>query len=370
MRIVSLLLIFMRWLSFLEASEILSYRPVTMPNGETLPYVMDKGVKVFHLIAEPVKQEFAKGLTVNCWGYNGRSPGPMIEAVEGDRVRILVTNNLSEPTSVHWHGLILPSGMDGVSGLSQPPINPGETFKYEFTLKQHGTYMYHSHYNEVKQLGMGLMGFFIIHPQIPDEDPVDRDFALFLDEWAIPSGSVNPNPMEMIEFNYYTINGRIYPGTDPVVVKKGERVRIRFANLSMDNHPMHLHGYAFTVTAFGGWTLSKSAQYKGSTIDVVVGNTHDIEFVADAPGDWALHCHKSHHTTSGMEHKPVVSMEGMNHKGAISPFSKGSAGPFGIIDMSGMFTILKVREELLNDSDPSWYKNPPGTLAEPILKKQ
>ena len=336
--------------------------PVTMPNGETLSYVWDDDVKVFHLTAEPVKQEFAQGLTINCWGYNGRSPGPLIEAVEGDKVRILVTNNLPEPTTIHWHGILLSSGMDGVSGLSQAPINPGETFKYEFTLKQHGTYMYHSHFDEVRQIGMGLMGFFIIHPKNPGIS-VDRDFALFLHEWAIPEGSVEINPMEMLEFNYFTINGRVYPGTAPLVVKEGEKVRIRFANLSMDNHPMHLHGYAFTVTGFGGWPIPKSAQYLGNTIDVVVGNTHDIEFVANAPGDWALHCHKTHHTTSGMKHDKVMKDSMLEMK---NPFSMGFPGPFGKIDMSGMFTILKVRKDLANYNDPGWYKNPAGTVAEPI----
>ncbi|MBI2743520.1 MAG: copper oxidase [Chlamydiales bacterium] len=341
------------------------YTPVTMLNGETLPYVMDKDVKVFRLVAEPVKQEFAPGLVVNCWGYNKRSPGPMIEAVEGDKVRILVTNNLPEPTSIHWHGILLPSGMDGVCGLSQAPIMPGETFQYEFTLKQHGTYMYHPHCDEVKQLGLGLMGFFIIHPKNSGEQSVDRDFALFLHEWAIPEGSSEINPMEMLDFNYFTINGRVYPGTDPLVVKKGEKVRIRFANLSMDNHPMHLHGYAFNITGFGGWAIPKSAQHLGTTLDVVVGNTHDIEFVANAPGDWALHCHKTHHTTSGMSHSKNggSSMEMTGMKG---PSSESSPGPFGAIDMGGMFTILKVRDGITNYNDPGWYKNPPGTVAAPI----
>lgn len=338
----------------LQSSE--QYVPVTMPNGETLPYVMEGDVKVFRLSAEAVKQEFAPGLTVECWGYNGRSPGPMIEAVEGDRVRIYVTNKLPEPTTIHWHGILLPSGMDGVSGLSQRPIQPGETFMYEFTLKQHGTYMYHSHFDEVKQIGMGLMGFFIIHPK-NQKEIVDRDFAIFLHEWAIPEGTVQINPMEMLDFNYFTMNGKVYPGTDPLVVKKGERVRIRFANLSMDNHPMHLHGYAFTVTGFSGWQIPTSAQYQGNTIDIVVGNTHDIEFVANEPGDWALHCHKTHHVTSGMVHdKSMGSMK--------NSFANGFPGPFGKMDMSGMFTIVKVREGITSYNDPGWYKNPKGTVAE------
>ena len=362
---------------------------VITPNTAKLPWTIEDGVKVFHLIAEPVKQEFAPGLVVNCWGYNGSTPGPTIEATEGDRVRILVTNHLPEPTTVHWHGILVPNSMDGVTGLNQAPIPPGETFTYEFTLKQHGTYMYHPHFDEMTQIGMGMMGFFIIHPKEPISPPVDRDFAIFVHEWYIPSGASTPDPMVMLDFNYFTFNGRIYPGADPLVVKKGERVRIRFANLSMDNHPIHLHGFAFTVTGSGGWRLPKSAQYLGNTIDVVVGNTHDIEFLADEPGDWALHCHKTHHTMSGMEHNipNMIGVDqgewadkiqkvlpdympmgetGMGEMFEMShhvqrppnflPFS--SSGPFGLIDMTGMFTVVKVREGITNYNDPGWYGHP------------
>ena len=141
------------------------YVPVVTPNGTTLPWRMDGGVKVFHLIAEPVKREFMDGHSYNCWGYNGQTPGPTIEAIEGDRVRFLVTNNLPEPTSIHWHGLLLPNGMDGVAGLNQPHIPPGETWAYEYTLRQNGTQMYHPHSDEMLQMAMGMMGTFVIHPR-------------------------------------------------------------------------------------------------------------------------------------------------------------------------------------------------------------
>ncbi len=156
------------------------YTPVTTPNGVTLPFKLVAGVKIFHLVAEEFQHEFAPGLVATCWGYNGRTPGPTIEAVEGDRVRIYVTNHLPEPTSVHWHGLRVPNGMDGVSGLTQPAIPSGKTFKYEFTLRDHGTYMYHPHYDEMTQMGMGMMGMFIIHPRNPVGPKVDRDFAIML----------------------------------------------------------------------------------------------------------------------------------------------------------------------------------------------
>lgn len=179
----------------------LPYTPVLTPNGSTLPWKLVDGVKVFHLVAEPVQREFAPGLLVNCWGYNGQTPGPTIEVVEGDRVRLYVTNKLPEPTSVHWHGILLPNGMDGVSGLNQPPIRLGETFKYEFTLRQHGTHMYHAHFDEMTQMGMGLMGLFIVHPRQRPDPPIDRDFALLLSEWAIEAGTSRPNPQEMTDFN-------------------------------------------------------------------------------------------------------------------------------------------------------------------------
>lgn len=363
-----------------------SEKLVITPNNKNLNYKLENGVKVFHLIAESFEQEFAPGFKVNVWGYNGTSPGPTIEAVEGDRVKILVTNRLMEPTTIHWHGILVPNSMDGVTGLNQAPIPVGETFTYEFSLKQHGTYMYHPHYDEMTQIGMGMMGFFIIHPKEPEIPRIDRDFAIFLHEWYIPPGGATPDPMVMLDFNYFTFNGRVFPGTEPLVVKKGERVRIRFANLSMDNHPIHLHGYAFTVTASGGWPLKKSAQYLGNTIDVSVGNTNDIEFVADEPGDWALHCHKSHHVMSGMEHNipNMIGVEqgewskklkkifpdympmgstGMGEMFEMSHHMKrpknflpfGSPGPFGMIDMSGMFTILKVREGITDYEDPGWF---------------
>lgn len=381
-----------------------AYTPVITPNVGTLPWVMEDGVKVFHLTAEPIRREFAPGFWVNCWGYNGTSPGPTIEAVEGDRVRIYVTNHLNEPTSVHWHGLILPNGMDGVSGLTQPAIPAGETFKYEFTLKQNGTYMYHPHADEIPQLALGMMGFFLIHPK-NEEHVVDRDFALFLHEWHVPMGAMTPSPIEMVDFNIFTFNGVLYPKIDPLVVKKGDRVRIRFATAMMGSHPIHIHGHEFTVTRKGAKRLPQAAQYSEVTVNVSPGETRDIEFIADNPGDWAVHCHKSHHTMNQMQHDlpnltginkgdlekkireffpqfiGLMNINGMgemfemygsqrkmdknmNLPKNLSPL--GSPGPFGVIEMSGMFTVLKVREEWREGEDPGWYKHPPGTVAEAV----
>ena len=155
------------WMALALAAQAAAapYTPVITPNGVTLPYKMVDGVKEFRLVVEEVEWEMSPGMIVKAWGYNGRTPGPTIEAVEGDRVRIFVTNKLKEATAVHWHGVLLPSGMDGVKGLTQKGIAPGDTFKYEFTLRQHGTQMYHSHGDEMTQIGLGAMGFFIIHPK-------------------------------------------------------------------------------------------------------------------------------------------------------------------------------------------------------------
>src|SRR4029453_2961901 len=166
-----------------------AYTPVPVPNGATLPWRLVNGVKVYHLTVDQFTQEFAPGLQVECWGYNGRMPGPLIEAVEGDRVRIYVTNRLPEPTSVHWHGIFVPNGMDGVAGLSQHAIPVGQTFKYEFTLRQSGTFMYHAHFDEMVQMGMGVMGMLVIHPRTPENPRIDRDFSIMLSEWAIKPGT-------------------------------------------------------------------------------------------------------------------------------------------------------------------------------------
>jgi FtsP/CotA-like multicopper oxidase with cupredoxin domain len=370
------------------------YAPVITPNGSTLSYKIVDGVKVFHLIPDEVDHEFAPGLRAHCWGFNGQVHGPTIEAVEGDRVRIYVTNRLPENTSIHWHGLLVPSGMDGVAGLSQKNIEPGETYKYEFQLRQHGTYMYHSHSDDMTQIGLGMMGMFIIHPRNPAGPKADRDFALMLSEWRIDVGTMRPNPMEMTDFNVLTMNARVFPGTAPLVAKYGERVKIRFGNLSaMDHHPIHLHGYHWKVVETDGGAIPESAQWPETTVLVAVGQTRAVEFIADNPGDWAMHCHMSHHTMNQMGHNAPnligvrtgeldkrvgavlpgymtmggAGMSGMGEMGMKMPRNSlpmvGAQGKHGYIDMGGMFTVVKVRENLTSYDDPGWYENPPGTVA-------
>lgn len=380
------------------------YLPVNTLNGHTATYTIKDGVKEFHLTASPIKAEFAPGFIVNCWGYNGSTPGPTIELIEGDKVRIIVTNNLPENHAVHWHGLILPCGMDGVGGLTQPHIPPGDTCIYEFTAHAPGTYMYHPHSDDMFQVAMGLMGMIIIHPKNPYERPVDRDYCIMLGSWDIDPGTYTPKTSTMTEFNTWTFNSRVFPGIDSMVAKKGERIRIRFGNLTMTNHPIHLHGYTFTVTGTDGGWKPLSAQYPEVTVDVPPGAMRVIEFNADYEGDWAFHCHKLHHTMGVMAHN-IPNMTGVKQDDLTKRISKllpnyhymsmgengmgemadmssmmplpentipmmNGEGPFGPIEMGGMFTTFKVRTEQKSGdySDPGWYNHPPGTTPK-IIKK-
>jgi manganese oxidase len=278
------------------------YHPVVTLNGWSLPWRMHQGVKEFHLVAEPVVREIAPGMKARLWGYNGQSPGPTIEVVAGDRVRMFVTNRLPEPTSIHWHGQRLPNGMDGVSGLNQPAIQPGQTFVYEFVAQRAGTFMYHPHADETTQMAMGMMGLWITHPKDPQVMRVDRDYVFLLNAYDIDPGSYTPRVNTMTDFNTWTFNSRAFPGIDPMVARVGERVRIRAGNLTMTSHPMHIHGHEFTVVGTDGGWIPPSARWPEVTTDIAVGQMRAIEFTAAAPGDWAFHCHKSHHTMNAMGH--------------------------------------------------------------------
>ncbi|MGH9800433.1 MAG: multicopper oxidase domain-containing protein, partial [Blastocatellia bacterium] len=288
------------------------FKPVYTPDIPKLPFKLEDGVKVFHLIAEPVRTEFlpaaswADARTVDAWGYNGGIPGPTIEVREGDRVRIHFTNNLPEPTTPHWHGLEVPQTQDGVPGIGQWLIMPGETYTYEFMLHQHGTFFYHSHMP--MQEMMGMIGFFIVHPRNDIQPRVDKDFGLILQGWAILPNNTVPNTLAM-EFNWLTLNGKAGPACAPLIVKHGERVRIRLVNLGMDHHPIHLHGTQFYVTGTEGGRIPETAWYPGNTVIVGVAQARDIEFEAKNIGDWMLHCHLPHHMMNQM-----VSMVGpMDH---------------------------------------------------------
>ncbi len=371
------------------------YNPVVTLNGWSLPWRMNNGVKEFHLVAEPVVRELAPGMKANLWGYNGQSPGPTIEVVEGDRVRIFVTNRLPEHTSIHWHGQRLPNGMDGVTGLTQPGIQPGKTFVYEFIAKRPGTFMYHPHADEMVQMAMGMMGFWVTHPKNPNFMKVDRDFVFLLNSYDIDPGSFTPKVNTMLDFNLFNFNSRVFPGIDPMVVRQNDRVRIRIGNLTMTNHPIHIHGHEFVVTGTdGGWTPPAS-RWPEVTTDVAVGQMRAIEFDATDPGDWAFHCHKSHHTMNAMGHD-VPTMIGVDHRDVVKKINQlvpdymvmgergmadmaqmemplpdntlpmmGGQGPFGNVEMGGMFTVVKIRKDQKPGDyrDPGWYQHPAGTVA-------
>lgn len=368
-------------------------RAVLTPNGATMPWRVVDGVKVGHLVAEPVDHEFAPGLRAQCWGYSGSTPGPTIEAIEGDRLRIYVSNRLPEPTTVHWHGVILPNGMDGVAGLTQPPIPPGETFVYEFTARYPGTFMYHPHFDEMTQIALGMTGMLIVHPRRPRGPRVDRDFVLMTHEFRLDVGARRPDPTEMKDFNVLTFNSKAFPGTAPLVVGRGERVRIRLGNLSpMDHHPVHLHGVSFKVTATDGGYVPETAQHPDTTVLVPVGSTRVIEFVPEEAGDWAMHCHMTHHVMTQMGHDlplmigadtrkldermrrvlPGYMSMGTTGMGNMAEMAmpippnslpmRGAKGPFSYIDMGGMFTVLKVRDAPESADPAGWYTHPPGTV--------
>ena len=368
-----------------------NYTPVVMPNGRTLPFEKKGGVKIFHLTAEPVNHQIAPGLDIEAWGYNGMTPGPLIECVEGDKLRIYVTNKLPEATSVHWHGVFLPNGMDGVAGLTQRSIPPGKTYKYEFTMQKAGTFMYHPHFDEMTQIALGMVGMIVVHPRRGDGRRV-RDYSLMAHEWKIEIGAKRPDPLAMNDFNVLTFNSKAFPATEPLVAEVGDLVRLRLGNLGpMDHHPLHLHGYSFELTFTDGGPVPKSARWPETTVLVPVGSVRVVEFVADTPGDWAFHCHMTHHVMNQMGHD-APNLIGANTRGLDARVGRvvpgymtmgasgmgdmmkmqlpdnsismlGGDGPFGLIDMGGMFTILKVRNKLAGDKDPGWFEHPKGTVA-------
>ncbi len=316
-----------------QAQSKTCYAPpsVTTPDVGNLSSKVVNGVRTFHLTAEPVTQTLlnnvnGKTLRIKAWGYNGSTPGPTIVATTGEKVAITVTNHLPEATSVHWHGMTVPNNQDGVPDVEQTPsIKPGQSYTYSFTIVDPaGTHMYHSHSNTTKQDNLGLMGGFIIEPKGCQQQKVDRDYVLFLHSWAIPQartmeqagmneegpsqGVTNFNPVDNVTagtfpnnpessmFNFNSINGKAYPSTSPLPVRLGERIRIRFLNISMFNHPMHMHGQYFQWVAQDGQDLPQPITE--NTVLATSGQTEDIEFVAHNPGTWPLHCHLPHHVTN------------------------------------------------------------------------
>ena len=242
---------------------------------------MDGSVKVYDLTAAVTDWEVEPGKIVHAWTYNGQVPGPQIRVREGDRVRVNLINNLPESTIIHFHGLEVPNDQDGVPFITQPPVKPGEKFTYEFTVPNSGSHMYHSHHNSTKQVGMGLLGAFIVEPRDTSREPkVDVDYVMILND----------------SMSGYTLNGKGFPATEPVVAKRGQTVRIRFMNEGMMIHPMHLHGMHMTVIAKDGW--AQPSPWKCDTLNIAPGDRWDVLIHANNPGTWAFHCHILAHAES------------------------------------------------------------------------
>ena len=282
--------------------------PITAPNvqpatettgGQPLAYRDENGVKVFDLTTKAVEWPILDGVTVTAFTYNGTVPGPMIRVTEGDQVRIVVKNELPDPTTIHWHGVEVPNAMDGVPGVTQDPILPGESFTYEFMAKPAGTFMYHSHFEGDVQVSAGLYAPLIIEPATPEANPPAVDVPLMISEWLIrDEQTFAAMPMSGMEPNFFTINGKAFPATEEITVKKGERVRLRFMGIGQFIHPMHLHGFPFEIVATDGHAVPEGARLTKDTVSVAPGERYDIEFVATETGQWMLHCHILHHTTN------------------------------------------------------------------------
>jgi FtsP/CotA-like multicopper oxidase with cupredoxin domain len=239
------------------------------------------GVKVYELTASKLQWETEPGKFVEGWGYNGQIPGPQIRVKEGDRVRVVLKNELAESTAIHFHGLELPNDQDGVPFITQPPVKPGASYTYEFTVPNAGSHMYHSHHNAAVQVGLGLLGAFVVEPKNPR--PIERadvDYVMVLNDGS----------------HGYTFNGKSFPATEPIVAKLGQKVRIRFMNEGMMIHPMHLHGMHMTVIDKDGWP--QPAPWKCDTLNIAPGERWDVIVNCTNPGTWAFHCHILPHAES------------------------------------------------------------------------
>lgn len=275
--------------------------PANARGNQPLAAQVVNGVKVYRLEASLIKWNILPDVQVAAYAFNRQVPGPRIEITQGDHVRFIVKNNLPDPTSVHWHGLILPNNMDGVSDITQKPIEPGQTFTYDFTVQQQGTYIYHSHTQADRQQGLGMYGALIIDPKDRASSPrFDKEADIELGEWTVKNGyTFPPMPMEGLFPNYFTINGKSYPATETINLKLGQRLLVRFMGTNnMDIHPMHIHGGPFQIVATDGNPVPPAAQIMKDTVDVGPGERYDVIWTARQPGKWLLHCHINHHTTN------------------------------------------------------------------------
>lgn len=272
--------------------------PADAKGAQPIEPRLEGGVKVFDFELSQIGWNILSDQRVDAYAVNRQVPGPTVRVTVGDRVRFNVKNNLSESTTLHWHGMILPNNMDGPAYITQAPIEPGGSFTYEFTTRQTGTYFYHSHKDSDRQQGVGLYGALIIDPKTPPANPgYDQEYTIQLQEWLKREGLTYPAMiMEGALPNFFTINGKAYPNTDTIRMRVGQRVLLRFIG-SNNNfiHPMHVHGGPFEVVARDGETIQPSARFLADTVNVGPGQRYDVVWIAREPGRWLIHCHIPHH---------------------------------------------------------------------------
>jgi manganese oxidase len=268
---------------------------------QDLPFKLEDGAKVFDLTPSVVRWHILPNVAVTAYAYNGQIPGPRIHVKQGDRVQINVHNALPESTTVHWHGLVVPNQMDGPTEITQEPIKPGGSYSYKFTVNQHGTYFYHPHDKPDREQALGLYGAFIVDPADPSaEVPADHEYVIQLQEWLYREGLTYPAmPMDGMQPNYFTINGRSYPSTDTIHMRVGETLKVRFIGTNNGFvHPMHIHGGPFQVVARDGETIPESARYLADTVNIGPGQRYDVVWTVRQPGKWLIRCHIPHHTAN------------------------------------------------------------------------
>jgi FtsP/CotA-like multicopper oxidase with cupredoxin domain len=249
--------------------------------GNKLTPKVEGDVKVFEVTCQEVQWDTGGGALANAMTYNGVVPGPEIRVTEGDKLRVVTKNEMTQSTSIHFHGVLVPNNMDGVPFITQPPIKPGETFTYEFTARNPGSHMYHSHHNAAEQVTRGLLGAFVIDPKDKTKDPAyDSEYTLIL----------NDGPLG------FTLNGKSFPATQPITAKLGEKVRIRYMNEGLIIHPMHLHGLEQVVFAKDGWNLPQP--FTCDTLNIAPGERYDVLVDCHTAGAWAFHCHILSHAES------------------------------------------------------------------------
>jgi FtsP/CotA-like multicopper oxidase with cupredoxin domain len=281
-----------------------SYTAAADERGDrTVEARVEGGVHVYDLDVSVIEWNILNSQQVMAYAFNRQVPGPRIRITQGDKIRINVTNNLPDETSVHWHGLILPNAMDGPGDVTQTPIQPGETFSYEFTAVQAGTFFYHSHTEADRQQALGMYGALIIEPADRSRDAAydyHADYVIQLQEWTAKEGYTFPSmPMEGALPNFFTINGKAYPDTETIEARVGDRIRFRFVGSNAAFiHPMHIHGGPFTVVETDGEPIPEAARFEKDTINVGPGERYDVVWEARQPGKWLLHCHIPHHTTN------------------------------------------------------------------------